>query len=72
MTPKSASRSATRYAAAGVGSIPASYTSTPEAARPAEIAAPMNWPLIRESWAITALGRCPSATWSKPSTTAAA
>ena len=72
MTPKSAPRSPTRKAAAGVGRTPASQTSTPEEASPASTAALMNWPLMRGSRATTATGRRPAANASAPRTGAAA
>ena len=61
MTPKSASMSATRNAAAGVGMTPASSTSTPELASPAATAALRNSPETRGSRATTAIGRRPAA-----------
>ncbi len=61
MTPKSARESAIRNAAAGVGTTPASNTSTPELASPAETAAERNSPEIRGSRATTATGRRPDA-----------
>ena len=54
MTPKSASMSAIRKAAAGVGITPASSTSMPELASPAATAAEMNSPETRGSRARTA------------------
>ena len=77
MTPKSARESAIRNAAAGVGTTPASNTSTPELASPAETALERNSPEIRGSRATTATGRRPdarrpSAILPSPSTTAAA
>ena len=59
MTPKSASMSAIRNAAAGVGMTPASSTSTPELASPAATAAARNSPETRGSRATTAVGRLP-------------
>src|SRR6478736_1462271 len=61
MTPKSASMSAIRNAAAGVGSTPASSTSTPDEARPASTAAERNSPETRGSRATTAVSRLPAA-----------
>ena len=61
ITPKSALMSAMRNAAAGVGMTPASSTSTPELARPADTAAAMNSPDTRVSRATTATGRRPEA-----------
>src|SRR5690606_25105950 len=49
ITPKSASRSATRNARAGVGMTPASRTSTPEEASPAATAASRKCPETRGS-----------------------
>src|SRR5690606_23987140 len=76
MTPKSARTSLIRKAAAGVGTTPASSTSTPELESPAATAAEMNSPEMRGSRARTATGRRPdalrpSATRPCPRTTAA-
>src|SRR5436190_1889552 len=56
-TPTSAPRSAVRKAIAGVGSTPASKTSTPAEARPATVAATRNSPEARPSVPTTAVGR---------------
>ena len=72
ITPKSASRSAVRNATAGVGSTPASKTSTPLEESPAEIAAARNSPEILGSRPRTAFGFCPRLLASLPKTIAAA
>ena len=72
ITPKSASRSAVRYAAPGVGITPASKTSTPDEAKPAETAAERKSLEILGSWPITALGRSPRERASSERTKAAA
>ncbi len=59
MTPKSAPMSPTRKAAAGVGMTPASSTSMPELASPADTAAVRNSPDTRGSRATIAVGRLP-------------
>ena len=61
ITPKSARMASMRNAVAGVGMTPASSTSTPELARPADTAAVRNSPETRGSRATTATGRRPAA-----------
>ena len=60
ITPKSARMESMRNAVAGVGMTPASSTSTPELARPADTAAVRNSPETRGSRATTATGRRPA------------
>ncbi len=57
ITPKSNSPSLTRKAFAGVGTTPASQTSIPELASPADTAELRNSPETLGSLAMTALGR---------------
>ena len=72
MTPKSASKSAVKKDVAGVGITPASNTSTPLLAKPAEIAAARNSPEILGSRPITAIGFWPRVLACSPKTIAAA
>ena len=72
ITPKSAFISAVRKAVAGVGTTPASNTSTPEDASPAATAAAKYSPEILGSRPMTAIGLLPSLLACSPNTDAAA